>query len=156
MKKSGFTLVELLVVISIIAVLSVIGLTIFGDVQKKNRDARRKADINSIADAMEANYGKTTAGQYNGLVTTMFSSGEIPTDPTNTNAATDAQCPGVCKYCVAEGTTAQTRAACTIAIVTAKTVGVGFPAGGTSSPYWMVCANLEGTAGTFYCRSNLQ
>lgn len=156
MKKSGFTLVELLVVISIIAILSVIGLTIFGDVQKKNRDARRKADINSIADAMEANYGKTTAGQYDPLAVAWFSSGEIPTDPTNTNVATDGQCPGVCKYCVTQGTTVQTRAACTMASVTAATAGVGVPAGGTLTPYWMVCANLEGTAGKYYCRGNLQ
>ena len=37
----GFTLVELLVVVAIIAVLSVIGITIFTGVQKNARDARR-------------------------------------------------------------------------------------------------------------------
>ncbi|MBU1000240.1 prepilin-type N-terminal cleavage/methylation domain-containing protein, partial [Patescibacteria group bacterium] len=47
--SKGFTLVELLVVISIIAILSVIGIVVFTGVQKGARDAKRKADINAIA-----------------------------------------------------------------------------------------------------------
>lgn len=52
-KSKGFTLVELLVVISIIAILSVIGLTIFSGVQKGARDAKRKEDLHSLALALE-------------------------------------------------------------------------------------------------------
>ena len=57
MKKysQGFTIVELLVVVAIIAVLSVIGITIFTGVQKGARDSTRRADVNAIAKAMEAN-----------------------------------------------------------------------------------------------------
>ena len=51
--KSGFTLVELLVVISIIAVLSTIGLTIFSNVQKSARDSIRKSDLRTLATALE-------------------------------------------------------------------------------------------------------
>lgn len=52
-KSSGFTLVELLVVISIIAILSVIGITVFTGVQKGARDAKRRGDMNAIAKALE-------------------------------------------------------------------------------------------------------
>ncbi|MDD5416012.1 MAG: type II secretion system protein [Candidatus Daviesbacteria bacterium] len=77
---SGFTLVELLVVVSIIAVLSIIGITIFSGVQKNARDARRKADIDSISKAWEANISKTSP-YYPLLQGTWFASGNIPKDP---------------------------------------------------------------------------
>lgn len=56
MKKNGFTLVELLVVISIIAVLSVIGITIFSSAQKAGRDAHRRSEIDAVAKALEVHY----------------------------------------------------------------------------------------------------
>lgn len=52
-KKSGFTLVELLVVISIIAILSAIGITVFSAAQQAARDGRRRADLLAIAQALE-------------------------------------------------------------------------------------------------------
>jgi prepilin-type N-terminal cleavage/methylation domain-containing protein len=151
--KKGFTLVELMIVVAIIAVLSVIGVTVFSGIQKDSRDARRRADIDAIASAMEANYGKTTAGQYNAMAATFFASNAIPSDPTSTSVAPDSACPGVCKYCVLQGLAQQTAAACSIA---STAVAVGAPAGGSANPYWMVCSNLEKTAGTFYCRGNQQ
>lgn len=60
LRQNGFTLIELLVVISIIAVLSVVGMVVFTGVQKNARDARRKADIDSIANALEAHYNNCT------------------------------------------------------------------------------------------------
>lgn len=151
-KSSGFTLVELMIVIAIIAVLSVVGVTVFSGIQKDARDARRKADIDAVSSAMEANYGKTTAGQYKAMATSFFAEGAFPVDPVNTTVATDGQCPGVCKYCVREGASAQTPGACTIAL---GAVTTSVPSGGANA-YWMVCANLEKTAGTFYCRGNQQ
>lgn len=54
MKKNlGFTLIELLVVVAIIAVLAVIGTSVFTNVQKNMRDGRRKADLHSIKSALE-------------------------------------------------------------------------------------------------------
>lgn len=149
----GFTLVELLVVVAIIAILAVIGLVIFTGTQKTARDGRRKGDIDAIAQAMEVSYGKTTPGQYDPLVTTMFSSGAIPQDPINTSAVTtDSACPTVCRYCFRQGSSAQTATAC--ANVTSPITTSAGPTGGASNLYWSVCANLEG--GGSYCRSNQQ
>lgn len=79
-KKSGFTLIELLVVITIIAVLSLIGLTAYSSVQQKARDAKRKADVDAVAGAYEANYA---LGLYSGPKDEWFGSGGIPQDPIN-------------------------------------------------------------------------
>lgn len=154
-KTSGFTLVELMIVVAIIAVLSVIGVTIFSGIQKDSRDARRRADVDAMATAMEANYGKApaVAGQYGAMAAAFFADGTLPVDPTGTNVATDAQCPGVCKYCVRQGAAQQTPGACSIAT---QAVAAGQPTGGGTNQYWMICANLEKTAGTFYCRGNQQ
>lgn len=50
---SGFTLVELLVAVSILVVLTVISLTTFSSVQKNGRDSKRKADLATIQGALE-------------------------------------------------------------------------------------------------------
>lgn len=88
--STGFTLVELLVVVAIIAVLSVIGITVFTGVQKQARDAKRKADIQSIQKALEAHYNDATCGAVaatpycavtaaNAVV--LFAGGSIPANP---------------------------------------------------------------------------
>lgn len=105
----GFTLVELLVVVAIIAVLSVIGITIFSGVQKNARDARRKADISSISNALEAHVNTTTnqfctgaAGTYCAPLASVswFSSGLIPTDPSTGAQYTGLPVNGATSYSV--------------------------------------------------------
>lgn len=58
----GFTLVELLVVISIIAILSSIGAVIYSSTQKSARMAQRAENLKAIATALEAY--KTDKGSY--------------------------------------------------------------------------------------------
>ncbi|MCL2110320.1 type II secretion system GspH family protein [Microgenomates group bacterium] len=51
-KQDGFSLIELMVVVSIMAILAVIGLGGFANAQRKARDSRRKADVKTIQNAM--------------------------------------------------------------------------------------------------------
>lgn len=60
--KRGFTLVELLIVIAIIAVLSIFGGANYIQSLKKGRDSRRKADLEQIRAALEMY--RTDQGEY--------------------------------------------------------------------------------------------
>lgn len=55
-KDTGFTLIEMLVVIAIIGILASVVFANFGEVQKKSRDAKRKSDLQNIAVALTTYY----------------------------------------------------------------------------------------------------
>ena len=55
-KIKGFTLVELLVVITILGILATIGLVAFASSQARGRDVQRKSDLKQIATALEMFY----------------------------------------------------------------------------------------------------
>ncbi|KKU12217.1 MAG: Type II secretion system protein G [Candidatus Woesebacteria bacterium GW2011_GWA1_45_8] len=55
-KQSGFTLLELLIVVAIIAILISIGLASFSRVQKSARDTQRRSDLENIRGALEQYY----------------------------------------------------------------------------------------------------
>lgn len=75
----GFTLVELLVVITIISVLSLIGLAVFTGVKRAANDARRREDIQAIAKALEVHFGDAGCiGTYCPIQNSWFSRGEAP------------------------------------------------------------------------------
>lgn len=55
-KESGFTIVELLVVIVIIGILAALALNTFGSAPARARDTTRQTDVNSVATQLEAYY----------------------------------------------------------------------------------------------------
>jgi len=55
-KNKGFTLIELLVTVAIIGLLSAVVLVSLNSARRSANDARRKADLKQIANAMEMKY----------------------------------------------------------------------------------------------------
>lgn len=78
--KKGFTLIELMVAIAIVAILAVIGYTLLTTAQANARDTKRKQDIDAISGALEIKFNGN-AGTYPVVDATMFADGKIPTDP---------------------------------------------------------------------------
>lgn len=54
--KKAFTLVELMVVITVIAILMTIAIVSFTRIQKQARDTKRKADVRTLQTALQAYY----------------------------------------------------------------------------------------------------
>lgn len=68
--KSGFTIVELLIVIVVIGILAAITIVAYNGIQGRGRDAKRLSDINAIAKAIElykADNGSYPPVGYSGL-----------------------------------------------------------------------------------------
>lgn len=81
--QSGFTLVELLIVVSIIGILASVGLGSYLNSQRNSRDGRRIADMDSIQKGFEQYY--LANGHYDNC-NIMFNNSSIfpqgrPTDP---------------------------------------------------------------------------
>lgn len=109
-KNKGFSLLELLVVISIIGILISLGVASFSTAQKKSRDARRKADIKAMQDGFEQYYA-VNSGSYGATCAAMFAVSDIfpagsPVDPKGgvTYAYTcDSDADGYCVCAYLEG-----------------------------------------------------
>ncbi len=64
-KQSGFTIVELLIVIVVIGILAALVITTFNGIQQKGRDTERQTDIKAIHGQLEAYYAQN--GNYPAL-----------------------------------------------------------------------------------------
>jgi len=92
-KNFGFTLVELLISISIIAILSVVLTISFSNAQKNGRDQRRISDLKAIQNAAEQYYMlkgsyPTSAGLWSVNSQTILQ--KFPTDPKGSAYMVDA------------------------------------------------------------------
>ena len=83
-KRKGFTIVELLIVIVVIAILAAITIVAYNGIQQRGRDVQRKSDIATIQKALEmyhidnGGYPNCAGGTYK------------PGDPRNTCYTTDS------------------------------------------------------------------
>ena len=105
-KQRGFTIVELLIVIVVIAILAAITIVAFNGIQKRGSDSQRKSDIAAITKALELYYidnGRYPAGSGSTTINNSWSTTadtswqnlatalapyavKLPTDPTSTPA----------------------------------------------------------------------
>lgn len=136
--KAGFTLLELLVVISIIGILIAMGMAAYSTAQKKSRDARRKGDIKQVQNAFEQYYA-ANASVYASCTTMAAANiqGGMPNDPKNS---------GVNVYTCTVDTTNNTYCIC----ARLENAGTGNASANSANG---VCT--YGT-GDYYCTSNLQ
>ena len=94
--RKGFTLIEMLIVITIIALLASLILVGMGGARAKTRDARRVADLHNIMNGLELYYAKegeypvgtyTTIAGWTTFKTTLIDAGigvsRVPDDPLN-------------------------------------------------------------------------
>lgn len=57
-KQSGFTIVELLIVIVVIGILAALVITTFNGIQQKGRDTERETDVKAVHGQLEAYYAQ--------------------------------------------------------------------------------------------------
>jgi prepilin-type N-terminal cleavage/methylation domain-containing protein len=119
-KRKGFTLIEILIVVAIIAILASVVLVGLGPTQQAGRDARRISDLHEVQNGLEFYYNKygiypgTNAGAagspgatWVAFSTVLTSSGlgvqSVPSDPNSTKSYQYAYGPANTSYVLAAG-----------------------------------------------------
>ena len=119
----GFTLMELLIVIAIIAILVAVAVVSYSSVQKKSRDNRRASDMKAVQNAFEQYYADNNGSSPSSADDLIASSAYLPvgypTDPKNSDpyvyTAPTTSVTGYC-YCalLESGSGNSTNATCTL------------------------------------------
>ncbi|HCR81777.1 MAG: Pilus assembly protein [Candidatus Pacebacteria bacterium GW2011_GWB1_47_8] len=142
-KYLGFSLLELLVVISIIGILVSIGTVAFTTAQKTGRDSRRRSDIKAMQDAFEQYRAEnstyeacSTMADYNSGSGSLMPGG-LPVDPRNS---------GDYVYNTANGCTVS--GYCVCAYLESGTGNADLPVTPGTCSY--------NSGGDYYCLTNLQ
>ena len=78
-KQSGFTIIELLIVIVVIGILAALVLNAFGNIQERARDTERQNDINAIHTQLELYYADK--GSYPAELSALTDLNEEATNP---------------------------------------------------------------------------
>lgn len=157
LKSKGFSLIEILVAVSIIAILSVIAIALFTNAQRDTRDSKRKSELDAISKTLEIN--KTVNG-YEPASTSNFSGGKFPGG--NESTALDPQ--GY-PYCISsnstgtaigdpsvEGWTKDPTAGCPNSF---SLINGSNPTSGHTA--WKICTLLENRGSpSLSCRTNAQ
>lgn len=125
----GFTLLEILVTITIIAVLTAIGIVSYSSVNKRSRDVKRKSDLEQIRSALEmyrsdnAGYPDIGAGflTVGGLAGDLVLTGYMPAIPDDPSSGVDYYYDviGTSSYCICadlETITSGSESTCTVAL----------------------------------------
>lgn len=146
-KSSGFTLIELLVVVAIIAILTLIAISVYSGVQAKARDARRQAEIDSLAKSISVRKD-ATAGTYT-YTAAMYDADYPSTKPQDPKTPTT--------YCYnttlgAANPANWTGSACPGGYLPIPSISADIIT--TAVSQWKICASLEGSSAVF-CKSSL-
>lgn len=136
----GFTLIEMLVVISLIGILASLALVSFTSVQKQTRDATRKSDLKQYQSALEM-YGNLTNGLFPSRTsaadayTTLCSDLNIRLEPdiSCSQDSKNASDPTFLYRYISNGSNGTATA--TMYVVWAKLENV------SNATYWIVCSN---------------
>ena len=142
--SSGFTLVELLVVITILAILTTVGMVIYSGINKRARDSARKSDLYEVSTALEVN---KTFESYMPLQVNQFSSFQWKDSAGNA-------------YCIATGSPADPVATSLWGETCPggfTAIAPGVPSGSFGS--WKLCTFLENPDSgnlNVFCRSSSQ
>jgi len=140
MRRKGFTLLEILIVVALIGILVSIGVVSYGAAQKRSRDSRRRADMHAVQNAMEqynADNGAypATASPACDPGSTYFPGG-IPADPKIGQS-----------YTIACSTAAGVSTYCACGLLEGSATSGNATAVGTPCAYG---------SGQYYCLGNLQ
>lgn len=137
----GFTLLELLVVISIIAILIAMGAVAFSTAQRRGRDGRRRADMKAAQSAFEQYYSANSAAYDSSSNCSNMAGalqGGMPSDPQPDQSYTCGVLSGI------GNTTTNSYCACAL---------LEKPDGNSSDSD---CTFVSSGDGDYFCVSNLQ
>lgn len=76
-KESGFTIVELLIVIVVIGILAALVVTTFAGIQRKARNTERETDIKAIHGQLEAYFAQNNSYPADGAITETFVASDL-------------------------------------------------------------------------------
>jgi len=142
-KQSGFTIVELLIVIVVIGILAGLVITTFSGIQQKARDTERETDIKALHGQIEAFWAQK--GYYPSL-TDMNTAAFVTANLKGLDAGAFKDPKG------ANGTLVAAPAASAYAYAVVNTGGTSCEADDTTCSKYTLTATLEGTlngSGTF-------